>query len=170
MITAFGRTCLSEQTFPKGKSVKSCYRVSINRWTFVTKFGCRGPPTFQMLYLSPKPILISRPVLPKIVFNYYLLSVSNKICGILISHLLFNDLCNSLNFTSWPAKPTKVFIIWPFLVEDISTKDSKPKTCVYMGIYVHISPLSWASVPPHQSYSILRTDMQCYMAETNTAL
>ena len=58
--------------------------------------------------------LINTPVLAKIVFNYYFLNVSNKTCGILISHLLFNDLCNGLNFASWPAKPLTYLLSDPF--------------------------------------------------------
>ena len=94
-------------------------------------------------------------VLPNIVFNYYVLNVINKICGILISHLLFNDLCNSLNFAPWPAKPTKVFIIWSFLVENISTKDSKPETYIYMCVYMYTFPfcLETSSHPPIQLHS-----------------
>lgn len=97
MITALGRAYLCEQTFPKVKSVKSCYRVSINRWTFVTKFWCRGPPTLQMLYLPAKPVLL-RPVLPKIVASY--LSSTIKICEILCLLLLRKYLHNilSLNY------------------------------------------------------------------------
>lgn len=65
----FGSTQLRicEKTFSKIKYVKS-YRISINRWTFVILM--KGNLNLANV-IPPKSILSSRPVLPKIVANYY---------------------------------------------------------------------------------------------------